>query len=236
MSRIPQSSDRPSSTEYGQTRQDASDAQNNTPRRANRSSRIITIAALGSLAAILATVLLTSERNGPGSQALTTTPYATPAEKFTSTPNTSTPKAQSESAQSATTTDQPGNCVATETMPGGDNFYVPNAPLVHNLGRGLVVQGTVREAGTCVPVGNARIQIWLNTERGGEGEASNRGSVITDENGRYRLETSPVVPQFGQPHVHIAYDDGAYRQLFLRAVMESQDVPSFTVDFVLEPR
>lgn len=180
---------------------------------ASRSSRIFTIVGLCSVAAMIAAVLLTSERNGPGSQSLTAaSPIA------------------GDSADAAA-----GNCVATEIMPGGDNFYTPNAPAVENLGSGLVVQGTVRTAETCEPVRNARIQIWLNTARGGEGEPSNRGSVVTDNNGQYRLETSPVVSQFGQPHVHIAYDDGAYEPLFLRSVMESEDVPSFTVDFVLEP-
>ncbi|MBE9138247.1 twin-arginine translocation pathway signal [Nodosilinea sp. LEGE 07088] len=170
----------------------------------------MTIIGLGSLATIIGAVLFTSERNGPGSQSL----------------SAPTPVGSISAAS---------GCVATETMPGGDNFYVPNAPLVENLGSGLVVQGTVREAGTCEPVSNAPIQIWLNTVRGGEGDPSNRGSVLTDENGFYRLETSPVVSQFGQPHVHIAYDDGAHRSLFLRSVMESEDVSSFTVDFVLEP-
>ncbi|MBE9099169.1 twin-arginine translocation pathway signal [filamentous cyanobacterium LEGE 07170] len=169
----------------------------------------MTVFGLGSLVAIIAAVSLTSERDGPGSQSLT-------------------------ASISAASTSASG-CVATETMPGGDNFYVPNAPLVEDLGSDLIVEGTVREAGTCEPVRDARIQIWLNTARGGEGEPSNRGSVMTDENGFYRLETSPVVSQFGQPHVHIAYDDGDYRSLFLRSVMESEDVSSFTVDFVLEP-
>lgn len=172
-----------------------------------RWSRAITIVGLCSLATIIAAVVFTSERNGPGSQQTATAPSTAPA----------------------------ANCVATETMPGGDNFYTPNLPLVENLGSGLVVQGTVREAETCEPVRNARIQIWLTTARGGEGDPSNRGSVMLDENGQYRLETSPVVSQFGQPHVHIAYDDGDYRSLFLRSVMESEDVSSFTVDFVLEP-
>jgi hypothetical protein len=171
-----------------------------------RSSRALTIGGLGSLIAIIGAVWLTSERNGPNAQ----------------------PRADMAPALAA-------DCVATETMPGGDNFYRPNAPMVENLGTGLIVQGTVREVGTCEPVRNTRIQIWLTTARGGEGEPSNRGSVMTDENGQYRLETSPVVAQFGQPHVHIAYDDGEYRSLFLRSVMESENVPSFTVDFILEP-
>jgi hypothetical protein len=223
-----------------------------------RTSRIITIAGVVSLIAIIATVLFTSERNGPGSRSLTTTtapnaPTYSAANDSPTAPNapsanTSNPNSSSNSAtgapnastlsqanQPTAAPDQATNCVATETMPGGDNFYVPDAPMVENLGSGLVVQGTVREAGTCQPIRNARIQIWLTTARGGEGEPSNRGSVMTDQNGRYRLETSPVVSQFGQPHVHIGYDDGAYRPLFLRAVMESEDVSTFTVDFVLEP-
>jgi protocatechuate 3,4-dioxygenase beta subunit len=118
-------------------------------------------------------------------------------------------------------------------MPGGRNNYVAGAPLVKDLGKGFVVAGTVLEAATGLPVRNTRIQIWLNTARGGEAVPSNRGSVMTDEQGRYRLDTSPVVPQFGQPHVHIGYDDGKYNTLFLRPVLKSEKDPSITVDFVL---
>ena len=50
---------------------------------------------------------------------------------------------------------------------GGRNNYVPGAPAVKNLGTGFVVSGTVLEAGTGQPVRNTRIQIWLNTARGG---------------------------------------------------------------------
>jgi hypothetical protein len=119
-------------------------------------------------------------------------------------------------------------------MAGGRNNYFPNAPLVPNLGKGFVVAGTVLDTGG-EPVGNTRIQIWLNTARGGEREPSNRGSVMTDALGKYRLETSPVSPVFGQPHVHIAYDDGKYDTLFLRPVLKSERDPSITVDFVLGP-
>ncbi len=234
MSRIPQSSDCPPSNDFSQANSESLANQDNPQKiRERRSSRIMMIAVLGSLTAVTAAVVFTSERNGPGSQLLTTTEYATPSARATSTPDEN---ARAETASPAATSNLGSNCAATETMPGGDNFYRPNAPLVQDLGTGLVVQGTVREAGTCAPVRNARIQIWLNTARGGEGEASNRGSVMTDETGRYRLETSPVVAQFGQPHVHIGYDDGAYRSLFLRAVMEREDVSTFTVDFALEPR
>jgi hypothetical protein len=117
-------------------------------------------------------------------------------------------------------------------MSGGRNNYVPKAPLVKNLGTGFVVNGRVLDQ-TGKPVRDTRIQIWLNTARGGEILASNRGSVITDAEGRYRLETLPVVPVFGQPHVHIGYDDGEYDTLFLRPVLKTERDPGITVDFVL---
>jgi hypothetical protein len=122
----------------------------------------------------------------------------------------------------------------TQTMPGGRNNYAPNAPMVPNLGKGFLVAGTVLDT-SGEPVANTRVQIWLNTARGGEREPSNRGSVMTDALGKYRLETSPVVPVFGQPHVHIGYDDGKFGTLFLRPVLKSEKDPSITVDFVLGP-
>lgn len=123
----------------------------------------------------------------------------------------------------------------TETMPGGSNNYVPNAPVVRNLGAGFVASGVVRRAGDGAPLPNIRIQIWAATERGGERIASNRGSVMTGPDGGYRLEISPIVPQFGQPHIHIAYDDPGFATLFLRPVLNSRHDTSITADFVLAP-
>lgn len=128
------------------------------------------------------------------------------------------------------------SCEATETMNGGRNNYVPNAPLVSDLGKGFLVSGVVRKAGTCEPLANTRVQIWTATERGGEREPSNRGSVMTDAEGRFRLETSPVVPQFGQAHIHVAYEDPGYGTLFLRPVLNSRNDTSITVDFTLAPQ
>jgi protocatechuate 3,4-dioxygenase beta subunit len=130
---------------------------------------------------------------------------------------------------------QSGALAATETMRGGANNYIPGAPMVDNLGTGFTASGIVREAGSGKPLRNLRIQIWAATERGGEREPSNRGSVVTDANGRYRLDISPIVPQFGQPHIHIAYDDPGFATLFLRPVLNSRHDKSMTVDFVLAP-
>jgi hypothetical protein len=123
----------------------------------------------------------------------------------------------------------------TQTMPGGRNNYVPGAPMVPNLGTGFVVSGTVVDATSGRPLPRTRVQIWLNTTRGGEREPSNRGSVVTDELGKYQLETSPVVPVFGQPHVHVAYDDGKFGTLFLRPVLKTEKDTRIAVDFALGP-
>ena len=216
----------------------------NDPKGApSRFSRSITIGSIVAIVAVIAVVLFTSERDGPGSAQLEVTAAPVRAIATTNATAAADASARLEATQATaggavvpTTGAVIEECVASETMPGGNNFYVPNAPQVESLGTGLIVSGTVGEAGTCKPIKNARIFFFFYTASCVLFKWSNRGSVMTDENGHYRLETSPVVPQFGQPHVHIAYDDGAYHSLFLRAVMPSKDVPTFTVDFVLGPR
>lgn len=123
----------------------------------------------------------------------------------------------------------------TETMRGGSNNYRPNAPLVDNLGKGFEMSGTVRRAGDGVPLEGVRIQIWAATTRGGEREPSNHGSVLTQADGSYRLEMEQIVPNFGQPHGHLAYDDDAYQTVFLRPVMPSASDTSLRADFILAP-
>ena len=85
------------------------------------------------------------------------------------------------------------------------------------------------------PLPNVRIQIWAATTLGGEREPCNHGSVLTREDGAFELEMMQIVPNFGQPHAHLAYDDGAYRTVFLRPVMPSASDASVTADFVLAP-
>ncbi|NND92695.1 MAG: twin-arginine translocation pathway signal [Granulosicoccus sp.] len=122
---------------------------------------------------------------------------------------------------------------ATRSMRGGSNNYRPNAPLVDNLGTGFLVHGTVRRAGAGEPLANLRIQIWAATARGGEREPSNHGSVLTASDGSFQLEMSQIVPNFGQPHAHLAYDDGDFETVFLRPVMSSRSDTSVQAHFVL---
>lgn len=123
----------------------------------------------------------------------------------------------------------------TKTMRGGANNYSPNAPLVDNLGTGFLMYGSVLKAGSGDPLSNVRIQIWAATLRGGEREPSNHGSVMTKADGTFELEMTQIVPNFGQAHGHLAYDDGAFKTVFLRPVMSSASDTSLQANFVLEP-
>lgn len=206
-----------------------------TRRTGDRSSSWVGIALTAiivtALVAGIGWILLTSELDGPGSARLSGAAEDSQQQAYPQ--DERSPDGQRE--DSGPTGDD-RSCVASTTMPGGDNNYVPDAPVVADLGRGFVVSGTVRQAGSCEPAANVRIQIWMHTARGMESDPSNRGSVMTDAQGRYRLESLPVVPAFGQPHVHMAYDDDAYRSVFLRPMLDDEGQSSLTVDIVLEPR
>jgi hypothetical protein len=113
------------------------------------------------------------------------------------------------------------NCKATQSNPGGTNNYIPDAPAVESLGEGFLITGLVRSARGCRPLRDVRVQVWLATETGGEQD--NRASVRTGADGRYRIETAKTVPQFGEPNIHVGYDDGEYGEVFIRRVVDLDD-------------
>ena len=123
----------------------------------------------------------------------------------------------------------------TPSMRGGSNNYRPNAPMVDRLGSGFFVRGRVLRAGDGAPLKGIRIQIWAATVLGGEPDPVNHGSVLTRADGSFELEMAQIVPNFGQPHAHLAYDDGAFQTVFLRPVMPSARDTSVAADFVLAP-
>jgi len=112
-------------------------------------------------------------------------------------------------------------CEATESNPGGTNNYIPDAAERDSLGGGFVITGLVRSADGCRPLRDVRVQVWLATETGGEQD--NRASVRTDAEGRYRIETAPTIPQFGEPNIRVGYDGGDYGELFIRRVVDLED-------------
>ena len=124
----------------------------------------------------------------------------------------------------------------TASMRGGANNYRPGAPIVDRIGAGgFWMTGTVRRAGDGAPLEGQRIQIWAHTTEGHERDPQSHGATLTDANGEFRLEMPQIVPAFGQPHGHLAYDSGEFETVFLRPVMPSAKDKSLSADFILQP-
>ncbi|SDZ20517.1 hypothetical protein SAMN05444004_107150 [Jannaschia faecimaris] len=125
---------------------------------------------------------------------------------------------------------------ATQSMRGGSNNYRPDAPIVDRIGSGgFWMTGTVRRAGDGVPLAGQCIQIWAHTTEGHERDPQSHGATLTGADGAFRLEMPQIVPAFGQPHGHLAYDDYDFEIVFLRPVMQSASNTSLNADFVLQP-
>lgn len=124
----------------------------------------------------------------------------------------------------------------TPSMRGGSNNYRPGAPIVKRIGGGgFLMTGTVRRAGDGAPLEGQRIQIWAHTTEGQEREPQSHGATLTDANGEFRMDMPQIVPTFGQPHAHLAYDSDEFETVFLRPVMPNVSDTTLHADFVLKP-
>lgn len=124
----------------------------------------------------------------------------------------------------------------TPTMRGGANNYLPDAPIVERIGKGgFWMTGTVRRAGDGAPLEGQRIQVWAHTVEAQERAPESHGATLTNAKGEFRLEMPQIVPTFGQPHAHLAYDSPEFKTVFLRPVMASPKLTTLHADFVLEP-
>ena len=123
----------------------------------------------------------------------------------------------------------------TDSMAGGSNNYRKGAPIVDRIGNGgFWMSGTVRRAGDGAPLAGQRIQIWAHTTEGQEPDERSHGATLTDAKGAFRLEMPQIVPIFGQPHGHLAYDSGEFQTVFLRPIMRSAKDTSLEAHFVLQ--
>ncbi|WP_299045381.1 twin-arginine translocation pathway signal [uncultured Tateyamaria sp.] len=128
----------------------------------------------------------------------------------------------------------------TPTMRGGANNYRPGAPIVDRIGGGgFLMTGTVLRAGDGAPIPNARIQMWAHTTEGHERDQRSHGATLTDANGRFQMDMPQIVPAFGQPHGHLAYDAdfdaNGFQTVFLRPIMRRASDTTLDVQFVLVP-
>lgn len=122
------------------------------------------------------------------------------------------------------------------SMRGGSNNYRPGAPIVDRIGGGgFWMTGTVRRVGDGAPLAGQRIQIWAHTTEGHERDPHSHGATLTDANGVFRLEMPQIVPAFGQPHGHLAYDSDEFETVFLRPVMSRAEDKTLEAHFILQP-
>jgi hypothetical protein len=125
---------------------------------------------------------------------------------------------------------------ATPSMSGGANNYIPGAPVVPRIGKGgFLMSGTVRRAGDGAPLGGVRIQIWAHTVEGRESDRHSHGATLTRADGSFQLEMPQIIPIFGQPHGHLAYEGQGYKTVFLRPIMSSARDTRLAANFVLQP-
>lgn len=81
--------------------------------------------------------------------------------------------------------------------------YKADAPVRNKIGAGgYVIEGIVMGV-DCTPVAQARIEFW-HTNADGNYDDDHRATVVADERGRYRLDTTrPIAYGGGPAHVHI---------------------------------
>ncbi|MFN0264314.1 twin-arginine translocation pathway signal [Tepidamorphus sp. 3E244] len=139
---------------------------------------------------------------------------------------------------------QAAGLAPTPTMRGGANNYHPGAPVMERIGGGgFMMTGTVRRAGDGAPLPGMRIQIWAHTTEGNERDQRSHGATLTAADGTFQMDMPQIVPTFGQPHGHLAYDaeqdeafgGGTFETVFLRPVMSSASETTLHADFVLQP-
>lgn len=111
------------------------------------------------------------------------------------------PAASTPTATPAAALTAPATCRPTPSdVPAN---YKADAPVRNKIGAGgYVIEGVVMRA-NCAPVPQARIEFWhVNSD--GVYDDDHRATVIADDRGQYRLDTTrPVAYGGGRAHVHI---------------------------------
>jgi len=92
-------------------------------------------------------------------------------------------------------------------------FYKPGAPMRESTGKGFVVSGTVKSAGSCAAIAGARVEWWQANPKGNYDD-EHRSSLVTKNDGTYRFETDFPPAYFGRtPHIHFKVFAPGHRAL-----------------------
>lgn len=92
-------------------------------------------------------------------------------------------------------------------------FYKPGAPMRESTGKGFVVSGTVKSAGSCAAIAGARVEWWQANSKGTYDD-EHRSTLVTRGDGTYRFETDFPPAYFGRPsHIHFKVFAPGHRAL-----------------------
>ena len=85
---------------------------------------------------------------------------------------------------------------------------------------------------SAIAIADAALHVWHAVTLAVALDVNHRTTYFNaSRDGSFELEMAQIVPNFGQPHAHLAYDDGAFQTVFLRPVMPSARDTSVSADF-----
>ncbi|UCD80172.1 MAG: hypothetical protein JSW26_01695 [Desulfobacterales bacterium] len=92
-------------------------------------------------------------------------------------------------------------------------FYKANAPVRSSVGEGYKLMGVVTSSANCVPISNARIELWL-TNPNGSYDDDHRATIYSDETGEYSFNSNFPPGYSGRPpHIHIRISAEGFKTL-----------------------
>jgi protocatechuate 3,4-dioxygenase beta subunit len=125
------------------------------------------------------------------------------------------------------------SCPPTEADALGP-FYKPGATERASVGRGYVLSGVVKSAGSCASIAGARLEFWLAGPDGNYDD-DHRATLFVDETGAYRFESNfPPQYSFRPPHIHLRVTAKGYRTLVTQHYPVAGQTQG-TFDLVLAP-
>jgi protocatechuate 3,4-dioxygenase beta subunit len=113
-------------------------------------------------------------------------------------------------------------------------FYEPDAPVRSSVGKGYRLEGMIKSSADCVPIANARVELWL-TGPDGSYDDDHRATVFSNENGAYRFESNVPPGYSGRPpHIHMRLSAKGFETLATQHYpLQGQTIGRF--DIVLVP-
>jgi catechol 1,2-dioxygenase len=131
----------------------------------------------------------------------------------------------------------PGATACPPTLDDGSGPFGRAAPPRRaRIGTGHVLTGVVLSSVGCRPIRGAQVQLWQANRRG-EYLRAGSATVVTDRDGRFRLEGPKPVSYGGRPpHIHLRVVAAEHELLFTRYVPRTRTTARGHIRLVLRPQ